>query len=198
VRVEIRETLSGINVVDVLIVLFLFAMFILGYIQGTIRRLVGIASIVFSFFLALQLNNVWLGNFLATNWTQYPREYSIMVGYLVIFVAAVVAFTLVIQGTYRKTEVFARYPIIDEILGGVLGVVQGFLVLLFLVIILDQYFLYTNLPQDSDELPFLRGFWTAIDGSAFGRLLHESVIPAFLGITSFLIPESVRVVYPSE
>ena len=189
------ETLQGINVVDVLIILFLFGMFVLGYIQGTVRRLVGIASIVFSFFLSLQLNNVWLSDFLATNWTQYPQEYSVMIGYLVVFVAAVVAFTLVIQGTYKKTEVFAKYPVIDEVLGGVLGVVQGFLVLLFLTIILDQYFLYTNLPVDSDEVGVLRSFWTAIDSSAFGELLHETVIPAFIGVTSFLIPENVRALY---
>ncbi|MEO5966485.1 MAG: CvpA family protein [Candidatus Limnocylindrales bacterium] len=194
---DIKETLSAINIVDVLIVLFLFAMFILGYIQGTIRRLVGIASIVFSFFLSLQLNNVWLGSFLATNWTQYPKEYSTMIGYLVIFVAAVAAFSLVIQGTYNKVEILAKYPVIDEVVGGLLGVVQGFLVLLFLVIILDQFFLYANFPKETNELPFLRDFWTAINGSAFGQLLHDNVIPAFIGVTSFLIPESVRALYGS-
>jgi len=94
------ETLQSINVVDILVILFLFGMFVLGYIQGTIRRLLGIASIVFSFFLALTLNTFWLGEFLAKNWQQYPPEYSVMIGYLLIFVAGVVASTLVIQGTY--------------------------------------------------------------------------------------------------
>ena len=84
-----------------------------------------------------------------------------MIGYLVIFIAAVVAFTLVIQGTYKKAPLFAKYPVLDEILGGLLGVVQGFLLLLFLVIILDQYYLYTNIPPDSDEIGFLRTFWDA-------------------------------------
>ena len=64
-----------------------------------------------------------------------------MIGFLILFVAAVVALFLVVQGTYRKTELFASYPVLDEILGGVLGVVQGLLLLLFLTIILDQYFL---------------------------------------------------------
>jgi len=189
------ETLQSINVVDILVILFLFGMFVLGYIQGTIRRLLGIASIVFSFFLALTLNAFWLGDFLAQNWQQYPPEYSVMVGYLMIFVAGVVASTLVIQGTYRKAEIFAKYPVLDEVLGGLLGVVQGGLLLLFIVIILDQYFLYTNLPKDPDELPFLRDFWTAINGSETGRILHETVIPAFLSIFSFLIPEAVMALY---
>ena len=192
---NIADWLRSINVVDVAIILFLFGMFILGYVQGTIRRLVGIASIVFSFFLALQLNEFWLGAFLAENWDQYPQEYSIMLGYLLIFVAASVAFSLVIQGTYKKAEIFAKYPVVDEILGGVLGVVQGFLILLFLTIILDQYFLYTNIPKDPDELPLLRDIWNAINGSAFGALLHDAVIPAFIGITAFLIPDSIEALY---
>jgi len=192
---NIADTISSINVVDVLIILFLFGMFILGYVQGTIRRLIGIGSVVFSFFLAMQLNNVWLGEFLIRNWTQYPKEYSVMIGYLVIFVASVVAFSLVIQGTYRKVEIFAKHPVLDEVLGGILGVVQGFLFLLFITIILDQFFLYTGIPKDPDELPVLRPLWTAINDSATGQLLHDSIIPAFVAVSVFLIPESVRVLY---
>lgn len=192
---NLADTLQSIDIVDVLIILFLFGMFILGWVQGTIRRLIGILSITFSFFLSLQLNNLWLGQFLATNWTQYPQEYSRMIGYLVVFIAAVVAFALVTQGTYSKVEIFARHPIVDEILGGILGVVQGFLFLLFITIILDQYFLYTNLPKDADEIGILRDVWNAINTSATGSLLHQTVIPAFLGIVSFLVPESVMALY---
>jgi hypothetical protein len=50
--VNISETLSSINLFDIFIIIYLYGFFILGFIQGTIRRLVGIASIVFSFFLA--------------------------------------------------------------------------------------------------------------------------------------------------
>lgn len=191
---NITELLATISVVDVLIVIFLFAFFILGYIQGTIRRLVGIASMTFSFFLAAQLH-VPFGTFLADNWTQFPREYSAMLGFLTIFVAAVIAFTLVIQGTYQKTEIFAAHPIVDELSGGVLGLVQGVLVLLFLTIILDQFFLYTNIAPDTDELPLLRDAWTAINGSAIGGVLHATAIPNFLSIFSFLIPHSVLALY---
>jgi uncharacterized membrane protein required for colicin V production len=193
--VDLRDWLASINVVDILVVLFLFGMFILGWAQGAIRRLIGILTITFSFFLAMQLNAFWLGSFLEQNWTQYPPEYSNMIGYLVIFLAACVAFFLVVQGTYTKAEVFAKHPIVDEILGGILGVVQGALFLLFVVIILDQAFLSPSTRPDADELPFLRDIWTAINGSQTGAILHQNVIPAFLGIVSFLIPESVRQLY---
>jgi uncharacterized membrane protein required for colicin V production len=189
-----QDFLASVNLTDVVIVLFLFGCFILGWVQGTIRRLVGIGSMVFSFLLAAVLS-VPLGEFLARHWTQFPPEYAVMIGFLTVFVAAVIAFSLVIQGTYKKAPLFAKYPVIDEILGGVLGVVQGFLLLMFLVIILDQFFLLTNFPVDDDELPLLRGFWTAIDASGTGELLHETVIPAFVAITSFLLPDSIEQLY---
>ena len=192
---NIADSLSQVNVTDVLIVLYLFGFFILGFIQGTIRRLVGIASIVFSFFLALQLNDLWLGNFLATNWTQYPKEYSVMIGYLVLFIAGVVAFTLVIQGTYKKAPLFAKYPVVDEILGGVLGVVQGFLLLMFLLFILDQYYLYTNIPPDDDEFAFLRTLFNSLDGSNIGQFIQTVAIPALIAVFGFLIPAQAKVVF---
>jgi uncharacterized membrane protein required for colicin V production len=191
----LADFLNSVDVFDVVVLLYLFGWFVLGFIQGTVRRVVGTLSIVFSFFLAAQLNNAWLGGFLADNWTQFPKEYSVMIGFLTLFIAGVVATTLVIQGTYRKAPLFPDYPVIDEILGGLVGILQGFLLLMFVTIILDQYFLYTNLPQQDNEIVLLRPLWTAINDSGTGALLHDTIIPAFIGITGFLIPESYRAIY---
>ena len=115
-----------------------------------------------------------------------------MIGFVMLFVAAVVAFALVIQGTYKKPPLFAKYPVLDEILGGVLGVCQGFLLLLFLTIILDQYFL--NVPgRHDDELGFLR----VVLGRA-GRLrrpasfIHANVIPNFVACSRSSCPTTSR------
>jgi uncharacterized membrane protein required for colicin V production len=192
--VDIVSFIQSLNVFDLLVALFLVGMFVLGFIQGAVRRVVGILCMTFSFFLAAQLS-VPFGNFLAGNWTNYPHEYSVMLGFLTLFVAAVVALFLVVQGTYSKTQVFAKHPVIDEILGGLLGVVQGFLLLMFLTIILDQYFLSAPSAPKVSEVPVLRPFWEALNASAFGQLLHETVIPNFLSIVGFLVPPSVREPY---
>lgn len=191
---NVSDFLASVNLADVVIVLFLFGCFILGFVQGTIRRLVGMLSMVFSFFVAAVLS-VPLGEFLARHWTRFPPEYAAMVGFLILFGAAVVAFSLVIQGTYKKAPLFAKYPVIDEILGGILGVVEGFLLIMFLTIILDQFFLLSNFPMDDDELPLLREFWNAINTSGTGELLHSQVIPAFVAIGSFLLPDSMEQLY---
>jgi uncharacterized membrane protein required for colicin V production len=192
--VNVADFLRSINLFDVLVILVLFGFFIVGFIQGTIRRLVGILSIVFSFLFAAQVE-VQLGGFLGENWTQFPPEYGSMIGFLAVFVAAVIAFSLVIQGTYKKAPLWVKYPALDEAIGGVLGIVQGFLLLLFVTIILDQFFLRPGIPVDSDELPFLRDFWNTINGSGTGALLHQTVIPNFISLTAFLIPESVKLLY---
>ena len=191
---DIVETISSFNVFDLVFLLFLCGMFVLGYIQGTVRRLVGTLSFIFSFFLAAVLS-VPFGAFLKSYWTDYPDEYSNMIAFLTVFVAAVVAFFLVIQGTYSKTALFAKWPVVDEVLGGVVGVIQGFLLLMFLTIILDQYFVWYPTTASGDELPFLRSIWDAISTSGVGMLLHQTVIPNFISLFGFILPEYIKATY---
>ena len=191
---DISGFLSTLNIVDVLIFLGLLGGFVLGYAQGAIRRLVGIAAMTFSFFLAAQLS-VPVGSFLAQHWTQFPAQYASMLGFLMLFVAGVVAFALVVQGSYQKVEIFAKYPVIDEVVGGFLGVVQAFLLLMFVTIILDQFFLGPSFAPDAHEVPLLATLWTSIDGSGIGRILHQTAIPNFLSLVQFLIPQGILATY---
>ena len=84
---DLGETLAGIGTVDLLIGLYFIGFFVLGFAQGTIRRLLGILSILFSFLLAASLAGP-LSEFLGNNWRQFSPEYSYMVGFLVAFVAS--------------------------------------------------------------------------------------------------------------
>ncbi len=191
---DIVEFIRSMNLFDLMVVLVLFAMFIVGFVQGAVRRIVGIITITFSFFLAAQLS-VPLGDFLISNWTTYPHEYSLMLGFLALFVAAVFAFFLVVQGTYSKTQIFAEHPVVDEVLGGFLGVIQGLLLLMFVTIVLDQYFLYAPSAAEVSEVPLLRPLWEALNTSAFGSLLHQTVIPNFINLVGLLIPGYVKATY---
>ena len=105
-------------------------MFVLGFIQGTIRRVLGLASMLFSFLFAANLRDP-LGGYLAANWNEFPDEYAVMLGFGIVFVAATIAFTIVIQGFYHKQALFQKATFADEMIGGVLGIVQA----LFLVVL---------------------------------------------------------------
>jgi uncharacterized membrane protein required for colicin V production len=191
--VDIGNLLGGANPFDLVVFLSLFAAFIVGFMQGTIRRLLGILSMVFSFFLAANLKEP-LGEFLGREWEQFPPQYGEMIGFLAVFAAAVIASSLVIQGTYKKVSLFEKYEWLDEILGGALGVFQLAMFLTFLTIILDSYFLL-GLPKDIDELPFLRTFWEALNTSGTGDILHQTIIPRVVDIFGLLLPESIENLY---
>ena len=190
---NIGDLLTGANVFDLVIFLSLFAAFLLGFMQGTIRRLLGILSMVFSFFLAANLKEP-LGDFLGREWEQFPPQYGEMIGFLAVFFAAVIASSLVIQGTYKKVSLFEKYEWLDEIIGGLLGIFQFAMFLTFVTIILDSYFLL-GLPKDPDELGFLRNFWETLNQSATGDILHQTIIPRVVAIFGLLLPQSIKDLY---
>lgn len=188
--------LGGIALADWLIIIFFLAFFVLGFAQGTIRRLIGIASIVFSFLLAANLAEP-LGNFLKANWTTQNPEYSYMVGFLTVFVAASVAFALVVQGFYKPQALFEKARFVDELIGGVLGVIQAGIILGALVVILDSYYRLNAPPRDT-ELQFLRDFWTFLDSSQIVDFFRATLIPLFFTLFGFLVPDKIEAMYPKS
>jgi len=192
--VNVGEAILNFNRFDLLFLLFLFGMFVLGFMQGTIRRLLGLGSMAFSFLFAASLTNV-VGPFLADNWNQFPNEYAVMLGFLIVFVAANVAFSLVIQGFYHRQPLFAKYTFVDEVLGGILGVVQGAFLVGCLIVILDSYFLIPGAPQSGGELPFLRTFFDFYTDSGTAELFRTQLIPGFFNIFGILIPDNIQTFY---
>jgi uncharacterized membrane protein required for colicin V production len=193
--VDLGEFLGGIQTVDLLLVLYFMAFFVLGFAQGTIRRLIGIGSILFSFLFAANVA-VPLGTFLGNNWTQFPREYAFMIGFLTVFVAAALAFALIAQGFYNPQPLFAKARFVDEALGGILGVLQAGLILAFIVVILGTFFIVPGIAPDPQELPGLRSLWTALDESSIVAVFRDTLIPAFFTISGYLIPDSIEVFFP--
>jgi membrane protein required for colicin V production len=195
--VDFGEFLGGIQTVDLLLVLFFMGFFVLGFAEGTIRRLIGIASVLFSFLLAANLAEP-LGQFLGSNWTQFPKEYSYMIGFLSVFVAATLAFAIVAQGFYKPQPLFEKARFADELLGGFLGIIQAGLILGFVVVILGTFFLVPGIQPDPQELPFLRELWVALDQSRIVDVFTSTLIPLFFSLTGFLIPDSVEALYPGS
>lgn len=188
---NIGEIIISFDRFDLLVVLFLFGMFVLGFFQGTIRRLLGLASMLFSFLLAANLRDP-LGAFLSANWNQFPDEYAVMLGFGVVFVAATIAFTLIIQGFYKHQPLFAKATFADEVIGGILGIIQGLLLIGFVIIILDTYFSLTAIPQSGNELTFLRGLHDFYDQSLTADILRSRLIPGFMNVFGLLIPTDIQ------
>lgn len=191
---NLGEFIGGIGTVDLLIILYLIGFFVLGFAQGTIRRLIGIGSILFSFLFAASLSDT-LGSFLADHWTQFPRSYSYMIGFGLVFASSAIALALIVQSYYKPQELFKKARFADEILGGILGLLQAALIFGAVLIILDTFFLIPGVPQDPQELPFLRDFWGGLDHTQFAILFRNSLIPALFTLVGLFVPAHVKDLY---
>lgn len=181
---------------DLVIALVLLAMFIVGYAQGVVRRILGIAAILFSLVLGAMLRQP-LGTYLSNEWTTIVPSYSYMVAFGAVFVAAAVTISIGIQISYRPAPLFPRYPVLDEILGGLLGVFEGILILIAILLILDPYY---TLPDVKDhagigEFALLRTLHGFLDTSLTASILRNNVIPAFLVVFGLLIPQDVKATF---
>jgi uncharacterized membrane protein required for colicin V production len=193
--VNVGDVLTSINRFDLLFVLFVFGFFVLGFVQGTIRRVLGLASMLFSFLFAANLRGSF-GQYLADNWNQFPDEYAVMLGFGIVFVAATIAFTVVIQGFYHKQSLFQKATFMDELIGGILGIVQAFLLVGCVIIILDSFFRIPTIPTSDQEFPWLRDLYNMTSqGSVVGDLFRTRLIPAFVTLFGLLIPTDIRAFY---
>ncbi|HEX8025017.1 MAG TPA: CvpA family protein [Candidatus Limnocylindrales bacterium] len=174
---------------DLVMFLALFAMFVVGYAQGITRRLLGIAAILFSLVLAAQLRNP-LGGYLASEWTNLPADYGYMVGFLAVFVASAVTLSFGIQISYKPAPLLWRYPVLDELLGGVLGVIEGLIIFMALVIIFDPYYGGSTLGGVSGEFQPLRQLAQFMQGSLFDDIFRQTIVPGLFAVLGFLFPTS--------
>jgi membrane protein required for colicin V production len=193
--VDLQEFFQNINRVDLLIFLFFMAFFVLGFAQGTIRRLIGIGSILFSFLFAANVAEP-LGNYLGSNWTQFSKEYATMIGFLTVFLASSVAFAVVVQGLYKPQPLFQKARFLDELLGGILGLVEAALIFGCILVILDSFYRIPAIAPDAQELRFLRQFWEQLDPTNAAAMFRDTVIPYFFLLTGFLVPDWLERMYP--
>jgi len=176
---------------DVVAFLFLLGMFILGYVQGMARRIFGIIALVFSLLVAAQLREP-LGSYLAQEWTNAPPAYSYMVAFGALFLALWIALSLGIQLAYRPAPLLPRYPVIDEILGGVLGVLEGVLLLVVLLLVTDPYFLGSaGQAAAAGEFQPVRALHDLVTCSLTAAFLRDHVITNVLAGVGFLFPTDV-------
>jgi len=192
--VDIVGTITNITPFDWVVLGFCVLMFVLGFAQGVVRRLLGIAGVIFSFLLAANLRDA-LGSFLASNWTQFPREYSYMLAFGFLFVVFEVIFTIVIQSTYKPAPILAKYPVVDEVLGGLLGIVQALMIVGAGIVILDSFF---RLPIGIGEqqIQLLKNLYEAVNESNVVVVFRETLLPLFVAIVGPLLPSDIQALYP--
>jgi len=190
---DIIGTIRSAPLVDLAIFMGLFLFFILGVMQGSIRRLLGIISILFAFLLAANLRGP-AGDFLAQNWTQFPSGYDHLLAFVIVFCVGAVTSSILIQGFYKRTDIYAAHPVVDDIIGGMLGLLQGLLLLIIAVIILNSYILPDARPGD---VGLLRQAQNAIiHDSAIAGGVKDVIVPPFVHVLAILLPSDLVATFP--
>jgi uncharacterized membrane protein required for colicin V production len=190
-RMSIEELINSIQVFDIIVVIGLLGMFILGYVQGVVRRLIGIVSVCFAFIVAAQARDP-LGNWLASNWIQFPADYSRMIAFGFVFGLIGVGLAILTEFNYKTLMLWPKWPVVEEVVGGLLGVVQGLIIILALVIIIDPYFRGAGSDPAPNELPLLRNIHDAFDESRTATLYRSTLVPGTLAMFGALIPDTIE------
>ncbi len=191
---DVVEFIEGLNLFDLLVVFFVAGFFVVGYIQGTLRRLLGLAITLVSLLLALNLREP-LGAWLAQYWTQLPKAYVYMLAFGVSFLVIYIAGSVTVQTFYKRTPLFAKATVLDELIGGILGALQALLMVGTLILILDSYYSLPGIPADPDEIGILRDIYNFYDTSQVAGLYRESLIPLFFALFGWIVPSDLAELY---
>jgi uncharacterized membrane protein required for colicin V production len=187
------DAIRSAPVVDLAILVGLGVFFFLGVLQGAIRRLIGLGSMLVAFLVAGNLRDP-LGNFFGDNWTQFDRDYNKLLAFIIVFVVVAVVASIVTQGFYKRTDIYARHPIVDDIIGGLLGLLQGTMLLIFVIVILNSYILP---PARSGDVTYLRNVQDLIvNQSHISIWLDDHIVPGFMHFMSFLLPGDLVTLFP--
>ncbi|MBM4408974.1 MAG: hypothetical protein FJ038_10345 [Chloroflexi bacterium] len=188
------DILSHENLLDLLVILLLVAAFVVGFLQGAVRRLIGIAAATFSLILAAQLRAP-LGDYLASNWLQFPPTYPHMLAFGAVFVISVIVIAIITQLYYERGPLLPKTPLADPLLGGLLGMVEAMVLIGGLVLVLDSYFLPSSVIAGAGEFVVIRDLASAVDVSRTAALFRDDLFPAFFFVIGLLIPEELRSLY---
>ncbi len=186
--------IEGLNLFDILAAFFVAGFFVVGYIQGTLRRALGLAIVLLSLLLAINLRDP-LGSWLAQYWVHLPKQYVYMLAFGGSFLTIYVAGSIAVQTFYRKTQLFTKATVLDELVGGILGALQALILIGAMILILDSYYALPGIPADPGEIGILRSLFGFYDPSQFAGLFRSSLIPLFFALFGWITPADLRAYY---
>ena len=179
--------------VDLAILIVLLGAFIVGVMQGAIRRILGIVSIVFAFLVSANLRDP-VGDYLADHWQQFPSGYNHLIAFGLLFVVLTVGFSILIQGFYKHTELSAAHPILDDIVGGLLGLLEALVVLTIAVAILGSYTMPAPFPDEIGQMRWVHDL--LINQSHIGAAILDTVVPVVMHGLAWLLPSDLVALFP--
>jgi membrane protein required for colicin V production len=176
---------------DLALILLLATGFLLGFVRGAIRQLLGYGAWLVSFLLAAYLSPT-VGGWLQDQSPQFSSEYANMLAFGLLFLLLMAA-SLAFVELSGATITLTRHALLDDIIGGLLGLGLVLLIASAAVIIFDTYHTLPELPQ-GEEVAVIRDSYQALADSAIANGLRDSLIPLIGTLLGPLLPAEVRAV----
>jgi uncharacterized membrane protein required for colicin V production len=191
--VDLVGAIKSAPLVDLAFLFGLAIFLIIGVLQGAVRRLLDIGVLLLAFLFAANLRDT-VGDFLSGNWRQFDLGYNRSLAFAILFIVLTLLGTAAVQAYYHRIELSPERPIVDDILGAIIGVVEGLFVLMIAVVILGSYMLPDPKPGDLDQYRAAQDL--VINQSHIAHWLRDYAAPVFVHLTSPLLPSDVTTLFP--
>lgn len=183
------DLLGQLSWFDLVIIVLLVVGVFAGFTQGMIRYLFNSIAVLVSFVLAAQLTEPIVS--LLRFWQAFTPAGRELLVLVLLYVAFVVVSWFVIRALWHRT----RMPVVkqlDEIGGAILGLLYVALVITFLVIVYDSYFLTGN-----DAGGWVGGLYEALSTSVLVQFFRDALLPiAGFGVRPFVPSEIADLLRP--
>jgi uncharacterized membrane protein required for colicin V production len=181
------EFFSQLSPIDLFIVAILAAGVFAGFTQGIIRLALNAVVVVVAFVIASQLKGPLFD--LLGAWRAFTPSLREQIIFLVLFVGLLVGGWFLVRAMYKRT----RLPIarqLDELGGAVLGLLFAALVIVFLLVVMDNFFLTASEGEAVGAGP-LKGFYDAMDSSVLVQFFRDVLIPTAGFLARPFVPRDV-------
>lgn len=181
---------------DVVLVGFIAGWIFGGWRTGLLRRLIGIGFMIISFVVSAYLRYP-IGAIALTFFKNIPTSYANLVGYAIAFPVILAGLHIASAFLLRKVSMTGITKELDQVLGAVVGGVEGILIIAAAIVILDTYFGTGTTLHQYSGVGAIKSFTQAFNASTTVHLLRGSVVPAVLAILGPLLPKDIKTIVPS-
>jgi uncharacterized membrane protein required for colicin V production len=174
------------TVADVLVIVFVGLGFAVGFMRGTVRALLALGAFAICFLVAAYIR-VPLGAWLANNGS-LDAFYAEMLAFAAVFLAIFIGLVLVIMFSRTPTSI-TGHPLVDDIVGGVVGAFAAVLVVAGVMVILSSYYGIEGVA--TMQAGPVADINRALVGSGIATTLESTVVPWVAFVLGPVIPPEI-------
>jgi hypothetical protein len=186
------NSIRSAPLIDLGVVFGLGLFIIVGVLQGPIRRLLDCVAMIVAFLFAANVHGDF-GSFLADNWRQFDLGYNRVLAFAILFLFGTFLATAATQSQYKRLDIAPAHPIVDDLLGAAVGLVEGALLIVIASVILGSYRLPDARPGDLAQFRAVQDL--IVNQSHIAHWLHDYVAPAFVTVLAPMLPSNLSSVY---